>query len=80
MITVVFENSAMERRKIAEVESIQEALAAINQFLTDHNYKPSYWRLWDENDEIAVDVGSHCEFFYCLVPDDFNLSAAMFPN
>lgn len=57
MIIVAFEDKTKKRHKIAEVESIPEAITAINQFLIDHNYQPPYWRLWEENGEKVVVFG-----------------------
>lgn len=73
-MTVIFENSRGWRRQIAEVGNWTDALRAIHEFLTDHHYTAPYWRYSQNGAEIMVDVGSHSEFFYVIVPENFCLA------
>ena len=69
---VFFENSNGKERVIAEVQTMDEALAAIREFLDEHEYKSYYTRLWLEETEyenapcvvLTFDVGSWSEFFH----------------
>ena len=58
-----FENSRGEERLIAECETVQEVHKEINKFLDEHNFKCYYTRSWGDDEGIALDVGSHSEFF-----------------
>ena len=65
MLNVMFENSKSQKRIIGTAETNDEAFKVINDFLTDHNYKSYYQRIWKKDDKTTViDVGSHTEFFY----------------
>jgi peptidoglycan/xylan/chitin deacetylase (PgdA/CDA1 family) len=69
---VFFENSAGKERVIAEVQTMDEALDAIREFLVEHEYKSYYTRFWLEETEyentpcvvLTFDVGSWSEFFH----------------
>lgn len=61
---LIFQNSRSEERVIAEPTNKEEVSKEINKFLDEHNFKSYYTRVWDENDRLKFDVGSHTEFFY----------------
>ena len=61
---LIFQNSKHEERVIAKPLNIEEATKEINKFLSDHNFKSYYTRVWEENGRLKFDVGSHTEFFY----------------
>ena len=46
MLNVMFENSKSQSRTIGTVENEESAFKVINDFLTDHNYKSYYQRIW----------------------------------
>ena len=50
---------------MAENINNDEAFKKIHDFLDQHNYKSYYTRVWQKDDEVWYDVGSHSEFF-CL--------------
>ena len=60
-----FQNSRCEKRVIAEPSNREEVNKEINKFLDDHNFKSYYTRVWQKDDTVWYDVGSHSEFF-CL--------------
>lgn len=57
------QNSRDQERLIAEPSNREEVNKAINKFLDEHNFKSYYTRVWEENDRLVFDVGSHTEFF-----------------
>lgn len=59
-----FQNSKYEERIIAEPINREEAIKEINKFLSNHNFKSYYTRVWEENGRLKFDVGSWSEFFY----------------
>ena len=59
-----FKNSQGEERLIAECETVKDVGKEIQKFLDDHNYKSYYWRSWEEDGRIKIDVGSWSEFFF----------------
>ena len=62
-MTVLFLNKYEHRRKVKEVSTLQEGYDAIYEFLKGYHYKVLYMRIWQEENEIWIDVGSHTEFF-----------------
>ncbi len=65
LYTVFFKNSTGHKRKIATVDTYEEALATINNFLKERNYTSYLKRAWKIDEETTkVDVGSHTAFFY----------------
>ena len=71
MFKVEFENMNGVRREIGSAAQRNEAFMIINSFLDVHNYKCYYMRSWESaENEICVDVGSHCEFFYITEVND----------
>ena len=58
-----FQNSRGVERLIAEPSNREEVVKEINKFLNDHNYKSYYTRVWEDDDRLVFDVGSHTEFF-----------------
>ena len=58
-----FQNSRGVERMIAEPSNREEVVKEINKFLDDHNYKSYYTRVWEDDDRLVFDVGSHTEFF-----------------
>ena len=69
---VFFENSYGKECVIAEVQTMDEALDAIHEFLVERGYKSYYTRFWLEETEyenepcvvLTFDVGSWSEFFH----------------
>jgi hypothetical protein len=69
---VFFENSNGKECVIAEVQTMDEALDTIRDFLVEHEYKFYYIRFWLEETEyenepcvvLTFDVGSWSEFFH----------------
>ena len=61
---LIFQNSRGIERVIAEPSNREECFKEINKFLDDHNFKSYYTRMWEEDGRLAIDVGSHTEFFY----------------
>lgn len=59
-----FKNSKGEESLITEPSNREEVIKAINKFLDEHNFKSYYMRVWEENDRLKIDVGSHTEFFF----------------
>lgn len=63
---VYFENSEGKRRVIGEnINTRQEVMKIIQDFLNEHNYKSYYTRAWCKDGWTWFDVGSHTEFFLC---------------
>ena len=62
-MTVLFLDKYEHRRKVKEVSTLQEGYQAIYEFLNKYHYKVLYMRMWQEENEIWIDVGSHTEFF-----------------
>lgn len=59
-----FQNSRDQERLIAEPNSKEEVIDAINKFLNEHNFKSYYTRVWEKEGRLVFDVGSHSEFFF----------------
>lgn len=59
-----FQSADGSERVIAEVDTYCEACKEINKFLDEHNFKSYYQRLWEKDDRVYMDVGSHYEFFF----------------
>lgn len=64
IMKLLFQNSKHEERVIAEPTNREEVIKEINNFLSDHNFKSCYTRVWEENGRLKFDVGSWSEFFY----------------
>ena len=60
-----FKRSNGELILLAENINNDEAFKKIHNFLDQHNYKSYYTRVWQKDDTVWYDVGSHSEFF-CL--------------
>ena len=58
-----FHNSKGEERVIAEPLNREEVDKEINKLLDDHNFKSYYTRVWEADNRLILDVGSHTEFF-----------------
>ena len=58
-----FQNSRGVERLIAEPSNREDVIKEINKFLDNYNYKSYYTRVWEEDDRLVFDVGSHTEFF-----------------
>ena len=69
---VFFQDSYDKEHVIEEVQNMEEAFAAIREFLVEHEYKSYYTRFWLEETEyenepcvvLTFDVGSWSEFFH----------------
>ena len=60
---LLFQNSQGKERVIAETDSLEKTWEEINKFLEDHNFKSYYSRVWEKDNRLIIDVGSHTEFF-----------------
>ena len=60
---LLFQSSNGNERVVSEVNSWCDVCKGINKFLDEHNFKSYYQRLWQKEDRVYVDVGSHTEFF-----------------
>jgi len=61
---VFFFNTSGMRREIGKGRTAKKANKVIVRFLNAKNYKPYYWRTWEEEDGCTrMDVGSWYEFF-----------------
>ena len=58
-----FENLFGERRVIAEPKTEQDAMKEIHKFCDERDFKIYYIRIWETEDGLKYDVGSHTEFF-----------------
>lgn len=63
-MTVYFENSNGEERKIGESNTKDGCDVIIQEFLEKNCYKSYYFRQWQTEKGLKIDVGSHSEFFY----------------
>lgn len=67
-------------RVIARVKNEEEAIAVINKFCSDRNYKIYYIRKWKEKHprhevtkpHYVYDVGSHTQFFCLEIGNDLS--------
>ena len=83
---VYFESSNGDVREIAHIEELETfeaayfaAVAVIDQFCRERDFKIHYMRVWDSDELFGrlmtkFDVGSHTEFFYADVPGLGNLT------
>ena len=69
-MTLYFQSSNGNRRKLGEYTTKGDILKAINSFLDRHNYKSYYTRIWRAEDEVWFDVGSYTEFFVLIDKDN----------
>lgn len=60
---VFFFNNYGMRREIGKGRTVKKARKTISRFLDKKNFKSYYWRTWEENGCLRVDVGSWSEFF-----------------
>ncbi len=60
---VFFLNADGVEREIGKGRTIKKARRAVSRFLALKNYKSYYWRTWEENGNLRIDVGSWSEFF-----------------
>lgn len=59
-----FENSKMEKRKIADIETEDLAYKEMKTFCDERNFEIHYIRSWKNDIGFTIfDVGSHSEFF-----------------
>jgi hypothetical protein len=66
-----FIDSRGEYRLLKEnVNNSEMVMHLINKFLKEHNYKSYYTRIWQTNEGLMYDVGSHTEFFLWGGKDD----------
>lgn len=64
-----FKRSNGELVLLAENVSHEEAMVKMKEFIDEHNFKSYYTRVWQKENTVWYDVGSHSEFF-CLKLDD----------
>ncbi len=74
-MTLWFENSYGDARKIATCKTHDDVYKEINKFIEQCNakkpkgarpFKSHYIRSWDQDGKTWYDVGSHSEFFYTM--------------
>lgn len=65
-----FERSNGERVLLAENVNREAANVVMKQFLDDHSFKSYYTRVWEENGELWMDVGSHTEFMVLVYKEN----------
>ena len=74
-MTLWFENSYGDTRKIATCKTRDDVYKEINSFIEQCNakkpkgarpFKSHYIRSWDQDGKTWYDVGSHSEFFYTM--------------
>ena len=77
---VFFQDNYGKEHVIAEVQDMEEAFAAIREFLVGHEYESYYTRFWLEphkSDEcpnaykLVFDVGSWSEFFNIYFDNEY---------
>lgn len=49
---------------ISEVNTWQQAVKCMNNYLKEINFKSYYMRFWIENNILVIDYGSHSNFFH----------------
>ena len=65
-----FQNNQDNEYVIADCKTGDEVNKAIKQFIDEKNknkdkpFKSYYTRVWEENNRLAIDIGSHTEFFF----------------
>ena len=65
-----FKRSNGELVLLAENVSHEEAMVKMKEFIDDHNFKSYYTRVWQKDDTVWYDVGSHSEFFCLKLKDE----------
>lgn len=60
---VFFFNTSGMRREIGKGRTAKKARKIISKFLNEKKFKSYYWRTWEEDGCIRIDVGSWSEFF-----------------
>lgn len=76
---IFFQDSYGKEHVIEEVQTMDEALDAIREFLDEHEYKSYYTRFWLEETEyenepcvvLTFDVGSWSEFFHIYFDNEY---------
>ena len=63
VMQVYFDNG-IKKRKIADVDNEKDARKAILDFCKKNHFTVYYMRMWNQDNETVVDVGSHTQFFY----------------
>lgn len=64
MKKVIFQNRFGVDELIGTANNEENCVRIIEDFLSSHDYKAPYWRIWEEDGKKWYDVGSHSEFFY----------------
>lgn len=64
-----FEHSNGERSLLAKNVDLKAANVVMKQFLDDHKYKSYYTRMWQKENELWMDIGSHTQFFVLVYKD-----------
>ena len=49
---------------ISEVNTWQQAVKCMNNYLKEINFKSYYMRFWIENNTLVIDYGLHSNFFH----------------
>ena len=65
-----FERSNGERVLLAENVNWTVANVVVKQFLDDHNFKSYYTRMWQRENELWMDFGSHTQFMVLVYKED----------
>lgn len=66
---LVFQNASGVERAIADVESQDEAMSKIKKFCYERDFRIPYTRVWEKDNIVTFDVGSHTEFFKLYLND-----------
>lgn len=71
MYKLYFESDGKRRQLLGKRKELDEIYSLINQYISDHNYKCHYMRMWNRDSEKTkkVDFGSHTDFFYIVQCD-----------
>lgn len=65
-----FERSNGERVLLAENVDLNGASKVLKKFLDDHNFKSYYTRMWQHENELWMDFGSHTQFMVLVYKED----------
>ncbi len=65
-----FERSNGKRALLAENVDLNGASKALKKFLDDHNFKSYYTRMWQHENELWMDFGSHTQFMVLVYKED----------
>lgn len=67
---VLFIDRFNETRFLKEVTTIKEAYDVITQFCEERKFEIRYFRTWEKDGLMTVDIGSHYEVFHIVGIDN----------